>query len=152
MYYIRDSYVGRAFTWTPVSIVWGIFLFLAANLYGQLLFGLGEALPASLGLSDHYEMVFYGFIPFALAALSFVGIIFILADVWLLYELLYEEGVASRFFFWVAANQIGICVCATIPIGGFFYSLIPGILALIMLKLIAWTLRWFGWARWKIFG
>ncbi len=149
MYFIRDSYVGRAFTWTPLWILWGLFLFVAANLYGQMLFGLGCALSVWIGLSDYYWGIYFFFVPFALAMLSGVGIIFILADVWLLYELLYEEGVSSRFFFWVTVNQIGICACASIPVGEFLVSLVAAVVALVLLKLVASTLSWISW---KILG
>jgi len=45
--------------------------------------------------------------------LSGVGLILLFVDFWYIYRLMYKDEPAVTFFLVIAANQVGLCLCAS---------------------------------------
>ena len=134
-----DSYILQAFLRAPKTILGGIFLFIAAVLFGEIVFLVCE--NGGLYFYTPFDFLFDLLFSFGFGAMSGVGLIFLGIDFWFIYRLMYNDETGHNFFFVIAANQIAISMCSMLVMGGIIRA-IPGlIISSILLGLLYWGTR-----------
>ena len=149
---MRDNYILSSFLGAPQSILGGIFLFVSAVLFGQCLmyFGLYFTDPQALGTPFGFNVMGVPFsgkdlvlafltsliLTFGYGSFSVVGLIFLVINFWFIYRLMFADEPAHSFFCVIAANQIGLFLCAMLFWGEFEQGLLVGCVLWIALWLL----------------
>lgn len=139
---MRENYILRAFFTAPTTILGGIFLFIAAFIFGEFLFQMMLRLMGNGGFCDGFDFLFLLLISFGWGALSGLGLLFLANDFWYIYRLMYKDEPAVTFFLVVAANQVSLCLCAAFIAGSFSEEWLGGVLSLLFLGLLYWGAKW----------
>ena len=74
--------------------------------------------------------------------LSGVGLIPLFVDFWYIYRLMYKDEPAVTFFLVIAANQVGLILCASFISGMLYEEWLGCAIALLILGLLYWGTSW----------
>lgn len=153
---MNDNYVTNAIFSGVGSVLGGIILFFGSACFGQLLFVItGAVLDGSLQrLSGEviHNLMSAGLVLFfstggvaLLGPMTGIGTVPLLIDLWYIYRVAYQDESAITFFLVIAANQVLLCVSASILNGTLYEGWLAGVLSLLWLGLSFWAAKW--WQR-----
>ena len=135
---MRDNYIFRAFFSAPTTILGGIFLFIAGVVFGPFLLVLIQGFLGHGEVDSILDFIIFLIVSTGWGMLSGVGLILLFVDYWYIYRLMYKDEPAVTFFLVIAANQVGLILCASLISGMLQEEWLGCVLAWLVLGLLYW--------------